>query len=225
MYIKKIADGRWTLPEIAPFSGVVSDGGSTFNYTGDKLFFYSKRVLTEKEVPNNNIWYTERIESSWSDPIKITSKVNTDKLQAGPSIAQNNNLYFINYKENTPGNMALARAEYVNGEYKKTEFLGSPFNVDTHDWLPFIAGDESYLIFSGNSKENTDRFDLYISFRDTSGKWSDRINLGDKINTEGAERFPGVSHDGKIFFFVRDSEIYWYTATFIEEIRKKHSSF
>ena len=101
--------------------------------------------------------------------------------------------------------------------------MGPPFNVDTHDWLPYIARDESYLIFSGNSKENPDRFDLYISFRDESGKWTEKINLGNKINTEGAERFPGVSLNGKIFFFVRDSEIYWYTATFIEEIRSKLS--
>ena len=71
-----------------------------------------------------------------------------------------------------------------------------------------------------SSRENADRFDLYISFRDKSEKWSERINLGDKINTEGAERFPGVSINGKIFFFVRDSQIFWYSAAFIEEMRK-----
>jgi hypothetical protein len=115
--------------------------------------------------------------------------------------------------------MVLARAEYVDGTYKKPKFLGPPFNVDTQDWLPYVAPDESYLIFSGNSKENPNRFDLYISFRDPSGSWGDRIKLGDKINTEGAERFPGVSHDGKIFFFVRDSEIYWYSASFLKDLK------
>ena len=107
--------------------------------------------------------------------------------------------------------MALARAEYLNGTYTNSEFLGPPFNVDTHDWLPYIAKDESYLVFSGNSKENPNRFDLYISFRDESGKWGQRINLGPKINTEGAERFPGISLNGKDVLFCADSEIYWYS--------------
>lgn len=180
MYIRKISENEWTLPEIAPFSGMVSDGGPTFNFSGDKLFFYSKRDLIEKQVQTNNIWYVKRENSSWSNPIKITSNVNTDKLQAGPSLAKNNNLYFINYRDNTPGKMALARAEFINGTYSKPEYLGPPFNVDTHDWLPYVALDESYLIFSGNSKENPNRFDLYISFRNPSGSWGKRINLGEK---------------------------------------------
>ena len=115
--------------------------------------------------------------------------------------------------------MAIAKSEFVDGSYQKSEILGPPFNVDTHDWLPYIAKDESFIIFSGNSKDNPNRFDLYISFRDASGKWGERINLGPKINTEGAERFPGISLNGKIFFFVRDSEIYWYSSALIEEIR------
>ena len=49
-------------PEIAPFSGEVSDGGPVFNYSGEKLFFYSKRNLNDKDTPQNNIWYVERRE-------------------------------------------------------------------------------------------------------------------------------------------------------------------
>ncbi|TFG19929.1 MAG: hypothetical protein EU530_04790 [Promethearchaeota archaeon] len=93
------------------------------------------------------------------------------------------------------------------------------------DWLPCIARDESYLIYSGNSKENPDRFDLYISFRDESGKWGQKINLGPKINTEGVERFPGISLNGKIFYFVRDSTIYWYSTDFIEDLKRENKEF
>ncbi|TFG19912.1 MAG: hypothetical protein EU530_04795 [Promethearchaeota archaeon] len=117
MYIKKLANGKWTIPEIAPFSGVVSDGGPVFNLKGDKLFFYSKRDCNRNEVPQNNIWYVERRGVNWSDPVKITSTINTDQLQAGPYLAENNNLYFINYRELSPGKMALARTEYVDGTY------------------------------------------------------------------------------------------------------------
>jgi hypothetical protein len=68
--------------------------------------------------------------------------------------------------------------------------------------------------------------DLYICFRQPDGNWTDRINLGDRINSKGLERFPSVSPDGKYLFFTRDTpgteeDVYWVSAKIIDRLRVK----
>ena len=53
-------------------------------------------------------------------------------------------------------------------------------------------------------------------------RWSEAINLGPKINTGAAERFPSVTPDGKYLFFLRvsdGSDFYWVSAKIIETLK------
>jgi Tol biopolymer transport system component len=51
--------------------------------------------------------------------------------------------------------------------------------------------------------------------------------MGNKINTEGQERFPSVSADGKYLFFARHkdditySDFYWVDAKIIADLKPK----
>lgn len=216
----KQSDGTWSVPKIASFSGQFSDGGPVFNYKGDKLFFTSKRDVDPSKATINNIWYIERLDTQWSAPKKLASNINNNLLQACPSLAKNNNMYFMYGCENRPGNMAIAISQYEHGTYTPLKYLGPPFNIDCFDWLPFIAPDESFIIYSSNSPVNPNQFDLYIRFKEINGKWLERINLGPQINTQGAERFPSISFDGKIFFFVRNSTIYWVSTQFLKKLKQ-----
>ncbi len=87
---------------------------------------------------------------------------------------------------------------------------------------PFIAPDESYLIF--DSKRENGNLDMYISFRQKDGSWGAAINLGDKINTELPDAYGSVTSDGKYFFFTRfpgKKNRMWVDAGFIEALRPK----
>jgi Tol biopolymer transport system component len=77
-----------------------------------------------------------------------------------------------------------------------------------HD--PFIAPDESYLLFT--SVDRPGGFgtgDLYISSRMKDGTWTEAKNLGKVFNTNGYDFCPIVSPDGKYFFFSSKGDIYW----------------
>ena len=43
--------------------------------------------------------------------------------------------------------------------------------------------------------------DLYISFKKNDGSWTKAKNMGEPINSSASEICPGVSPDGKYFFF------------------------
>jgi Tol biopolymer transport system component len=92
--------------------------------------------------------------------------------------------------------------------------------------MPFIAPDESYLIFArARHSENLGYIDLWISFRDESGGWTVPVNLGQPVNTRANEICPIVSPDGKYLFFNSsrrgNDDNYWVEASFIEDLRQE----
>jgi len=120
----------------------------------------------------------------------------------------------------------------VDGEYEQPKLLGEQFGVGTYNAHPFVAPDESYIIWDSRREGGYGTSDLYISFRTVEGSWGPAINLGDKINTSDAENYPTVSPDGKFLFFDRRTgtgpdrqvAIYWVDAQIIEDLRPKNEN-
>ncbi|SDD41602.1 TolB family protein [Kordiimonas lacus] len=115
----------------------------------------------------------------------------------------------------------------VGDQYEEPQELGPQFAVGIYNAHPFIAPDESYIIWDSRRDGGYGTSDLYISFRQKDGAWGPAINMGDKINSEHAENYPSVSPDGKYLFFDRrigtgpdrTVAIYWVDAGIIEDLR------
>ena len=63
--------------------------------------------------------------------------------------------------------------------------------------------------------------DLYISFQQKDGVWSNAFSLGKEINTQALEGSSFVTADGKYLFFSRKFDIFWVSAKIIEDLRPK----
>ena len=102
--------------------------------------------------------------------------------------------------------------------------MGDAVNTGEREFCPFIAPDESYLIFSRTVPEEKGRSDLFISFRGGDGKWSEAVNMGDTVNSLHNETSPVVTPDGRYLFFSRVSGdingVFWTSADVIEELRR-----
>jgi len=145
-----------------------------------------------------------------------------------PRVTSNGTLYFIGYTPDTKSNHGIYRAELINGEYAKPELLPHSINLPPFlNWAPFIAPDESYLLFSSNRTGSLDEYgDLYISRRHTDGSWTDPVSLGEPVNSSQQEVFPGLSPDGKYLFFCRNTpghknDVYWVDAASIPALQQK----
>jgi hypothetical protein len=130
----------------------------------------------------------------------------------------------------TEGDGSIRYSRLVNGIREEPKLTGKEINNGT--WLahPFIAPDESYIIFDGKKEGGYGDSDLYISYRQQDGSWGKAINLGDKINTEAWEASASVTPDGKYLFFNRmispptkesppNVDIYWVDAQIIETLK------
>lgn len=178
----KLINGEWSVPAIAEFSGKFSDGGPFISYDSNKLFFDSDRPIDKKDTVKNepDIWVIEKSGNGWLEPEHLGMEVNSLSFDGSPSVSASKSLYFLSEREDSFGNHDIYCSKYDGENYMNPVNLGDKINTKDYEDYPFIAKDESYILFSGSDRE--DGFglgDLYISFKDSNGNWENPINLGD----------------------------------------------
>ena len=115
----------------------------------------------------------------------------------------------------------------IDGKREEPQPLGKEINAGKWNSHPFIAPDESYIIWDSDRNEGYGKADIYISYRQQDGSWGSAINMGDTINTGGWDAAASVTPDGKYILFHRDVDadgdenatIYWVDAQIIEDLR------
>lgn len=193
--------GKWSTPEVAPWSGQYSDADPFITADGSRLFFISRRPVPGKEKPELDIWVAKRTATGWSEPENVGAPINSTGNEWYPTVAANGTIYFGSDREGGKGRTDLYRSRLVNGKYAEAENLGEVINTQFNEFEALIAPDESFLIFmAGGRPDSRGGFDLYISYN-RNGVWSAPVNLGDKINSSGNEYSPTISPDGKYFFW------------------------
>ena len=141
-------------------------------------------------------------------------------------------LYFCSMYGDQDG---IYRAELRDGRYATREKLGFGINSGSTDGMPFIAPDESYLIFTSFRPGSIGMSDLFVTFRRADGTWTAPKNMGPKVNTAAKEGYPYVTVDGRYFFFYSNKvsvlnkhrvpdgpgNVYWIDAKIIQELKPK----
>jgi ankyrin repeat protein len=217
----KQENGVWTAPKPAPFSSEYGDGESIFSPDGSKLNYLSFRPLepggpTDKE----NMWVVERTPEGWSEPKPVSPKINAFDLHWLFSVADNGTIYFASPSGNSHGQNDIYSSRLIDGEYEEPKNLGNIINSTGIDHTPYIAPDESYLIYVSSRESSSPRdMRFYISYRKEDGSWMNPIDLGEKINSVEYALCPAVTPDGKYMFFIGGGDIYWVDAGFIEELK------
>ena len=165
-----------------------------------------------------DIFRCSRINQTWSTPVVLDSPVNTSFEEYHPTTALNKTLYFCSNRENST--LFIFRSVCENGNYSTVEKLPDVINRTDETqhgaYDPFIAPDESYIIFTTIRPDGFGKEDQYISYH-RNGNWTNPKNLGSSINSGAIEYGSYVSPDNKYYFFSRPvgwgpnaaADIYW----------------
>jgi Tol biopolymer transport system component len=198
----KYSDRQWNGP-FELFPGFL---GPALSVDGQTMFF-------EKYNDSRTCWHSTRTGTGWSAPTLCTEVPDPkDK----------------HYLQDTAGGRVYASSQGApNGigardicTYAKTDSnaayrsLGRPLNSPGNEGDFYVARDESFIVFGSPHRGGLGGGDLFISFRERDGAWSDPKNLGAPINTPGFEFGPYVTDDKRYLFFSRSSDftrvdIYW----------------
>ena len=248
-----LRDGRWTKPEAVDFTGPYSAVDMAFSPDGKRLYYCSNRPASGSGEANETvyIWYVERTDGGWSEPVNPGSPINSEEHEFYPSLTNDGTMYFQSRRPGGPGPGDIYRSRLVDGEYLDAELLPSPVNTADSEGDALIAPDESFIIITGRATQppETRNYDLFVSFRREDDTWTERISLGERVNSDQGENCPVLSPDGRYFFFTsrrsnavpgeRESydelhqrwnepafghshgDIYWVSAELIESLRPR----
>lgn len=125
------------------------------------------------------------------------------------------------------GDGVIRYSRLVDGVRQPPAPFGPQVNTGKFNAHPYIAPDESYLIWDGRRDGGYGNSDLYISFKNEDGSWGKAINMGSEVNSDGWDAAGSVTPDGKFLIFHRLNEhgnanIYWVSADIINTLRTAH---
>tara|TARA_R110002072_G_scaffold106447_3_gene232490 strand:+ start:2443 stop:3366 length:924 start_codon:yes stop_codon:yes gene_type:complete len=218
IYVSQLVNGTWTTikkanltqgrkkEEMHPFAS--PDGKRVYFTAFDSIF------------SDEHIWYVNRLESEWSDAIKLNSPVNEDMVFF-PNHSNSGGLYYYNLSK-----FKTYYAPNKNGEFIEPQEV--EIDMGHH---AFISPNGDYLLVTARNDDDENRKDndIYVYFKNQNGTWSNPITLGTTVNSNLSEKTPSISPDGKYLFFGRDerdiepglSNIYWVSTEVIEKLRPK----
>ena len=167
----------------------------------------------------------ERLDTAWSEVKMLDAPFNEYPIMRLTASAKGT-YFFDEFKSDFTGDIQYSRL--VNGKYEEAKKMHKGINCG-ESFHPFIAPDESYLIFDSYREDGYGDSDIYISYREEDGSWGMPVNLGAEINTEAWEASATVSPDNKYLFFNREMgseensniDILWVDASIIEALRPK----
>jgi hypothetical protein len=215
-------DGIWSPPAPLPIANGAEElpflHSPTLAPDGETLYFSSIDWGDESEhgpARPPSFYAVDLKNPRWNAPTPIQPWFPDPGSVWAYSFDANGDLYF-------DSDFKLFSMTRRGDRYDPPVPLGNGTVAGQEDFIPFVAPDESYVIYSSvRSGSVGGSIDLYVSFRGADGDWGAARNLGPAVNTAANERFPTVSPDGKYFFFLRndpqgDSSFYWIDAAIIE---------
>ena len=213
----RLVDSVWMEPIATSFAGNFSF--EPFVTPDNKRIYYQTGKVSEGQMLMYTM-YADRIKDGWSeekDPGAAFNPMKTMHI----SMANNGNIYTTDISGGM-GSESLGIIKMENGKYNKLERMGDPFNKTSNQQHPWIAPDESYIIFTIRRPDHDPVSVLFCSFKDKQGKWTEPVEL--KLGMEAGQ--PYVSYDGKYLFFSAGNprvgaDIYWVSIKIIEELRPR----
>ncbi len=201
-------EGKWTTPEIMPFSGLYRDFDPVLSPDGNTMLFASDRPAGTAIKNDYDIWMVKKTAAGWSEPQRLPAPINTEYDEHFASMAANGNIYFSSTRPDSKGNdigSDVYRCRLVNGTYQTAEHLDS-VSTEAFELDVIVAPDESYLLIGANGRpDGLGGFDIFIS-KNKNGSWSKAENIGPLINTQFRDYSPRISPDGKYLFFTSEKD-------------------
>jgi len=152
--------GEWTDPVDLPINDLeYSCAHPAISKDGDRLFFTSNM---SSSLGGTDIYYSDRNDSTWSEPVNLGSIINTEGDEAFPFIDENGDLYFASTGHAGLGGFDMFRSEFIDGKFTTPVNLKYPINSNKDDIsiMPEEAERRGYI--SSNRESLTGDDDIYF---------------------------------------------------------------
>ncbi len=160
-------------------------------------------VYTVRERNDEDFYISIKKDGQWQVG-KPIHEINTNMNEGAQSISADGKMIFFTDcgGRRGYGSCDLFFSEVRDGRWTPAENVGRPVNGKSWDAQPSISSDKNALYFCSNRSGGKGESDIWVSYRESNGKWGEPVNLGEKINTPGKEQSPFIHPDGQTLYFM-----------------------
>ncbi len=216
-YVSDFEDNRWRTPYSLgePVNTDANEGSMAISSDGNLIVFTA--CGRTDSYGGCDLYYSERSGESWSEPRNLGRYVNSSGWDGHPSISSDGKwLYYSSDRYGGFGSRDIWRSPLRENGWGKPENLKYPINNARDQASPFIHPDGTTLYFASAGHGGLGMLDVFKAEMDSSGNWSEPINLGPPVNTPGSDYFFSIPAKGDIIYFASDRQggyggfdIYW----------------
>ena len=163
-----------------------------------------KELIFTRRINGDEDFYESHLEDGiWSKAKPLQGRVNTNLNEGAQNISQDGEWIIFtgcNYPEGQ-GSCDLYISYKTKNGWSEAENIGPIVNTDFWESSPSLSPDKRDLYFSSNQAGTYGGKDIFVTHRNSNGKWGRPQNLGPVINTTGDESCSFMYADNQTLFF------------------------
>ena len=164
----------------------------------------SKMIFTRRLNNDEDFYESNWKNNAWSKAQPVTGKINTNLNEGAQNISQDGEwLVFTgcNYPEGEGSCDLYIAYKSKSGEWTEPENMGRTINTEFWESSPSMSPDKKSLYFASSRQGGFGGKDIWVTNRNSAGKWSTPLNLGPTVNTSADEGCPFIHADNKTLYF------------------------
>jgi outer membrane protein OmpA-like peptidoglycan-associated protein len=184
------------------YAPLVDADESLLIFTSRRLDGNLNEVLAEDNFPYEDIYYSRKVDTTWSQPTNIGNHINTLYHDSNVGLSKDGKQLFI-YKDDNQGDIFVSDL-IGEEEWSKPSPLGGHINTPYSETSMSLSPDGNTMFFSSNRPDGYGGFDIWVTHKNRKGQWEKAENMGPEINTQLDEDAPFIGFDSKTMYFSSD---------------------
>lgn len=167
----------------------ITADGQTMMFTRQSLVIENARPLRQAK---EDFYISYFSDNSWQKAFNAGAPLNTKQNEGAQSLSSNGNYMFFTACDR-PGGLGSCDIYFSalnDGRWSESSNLGSPVNTSYWESQPSISADGRILFFSSSRPGGLGGKDIWFSIFNDNNLWTDPVNMGKIINTDGDEMSP-----------------------------------
>jgi outer membrane protein OmpA-like peptidoglycan-associated protein/tetratricopeptide (TPR) repeat protein len=169
------------------------------SFTIDDSLFVFTRLNGRRED-----FFQSRIAGKgWSKSAMINGDINEEPYKGALNISLDGEwlLFAGEFQEKGVGSYDIYISFNTPTGWSEPQNLGRNINTEAWETAPSLSPDKNALYFVSTRPGGYGGSDIYVSFRQPNGKWSEAVNMGPTVNTAGDEQAPFIHADNSTLYF------------------------
>jgi tetratricopeptide (TPR) repeat protein len=176
-------------------------------------------MFTRQTIPSDNhstfgkvqedFYLSYFSDNLWKEAFNAGAPLNTSQNEGAQTLSSNGNYMFFTACDR-PGGLGscdLYFSAFNEGRWSEPSNLRAPVNTPSWESQPSISADGKTLFFSSSRPGGLGGKDLWFSTINDKNVWTDPVNMGNSINTDGDEMSPFIHFDGRTLYFASDGRV------------------